>query len=99
MAAIVPFRMAIPKIKATYSLEPDVIRDLESIARKWQVSKSEAVSRAIRQANESKGEVSGALDALDKLQQIVAEKHVDAERWGREIRDERAASESERDDR
>jgi hypothetical protein len=88
--------MAVPRIKATYSLEPDVVRAIERIADKWQVSKSEAVSRAIRHASQSSGEVAEALEALDRLQQIVAEKQVDTESWAREAAGERAASDVKR---
>ena len=39
--------MAIPKIKATYSLDEPTVRKLEEIARKWETSKSDALSRLI----------------------------------------------------
>lgn len=40
--------MAIPKIKATYSLDPETIALLERVSRRWGVSKSEALRRAIQ---------------------------------------------------
>lgn len=42
--------MATTTIKATYSLDPDTVRLLERTARRWRVSKSEALRRAIRAA-------------------------------------------------
>ena len=42
--------MAIPKIKSTYSLDVETVRTLESLARRWNVSKTEVVRRAIRAA-------------------------------------------------
>jgi hypothetical protein len=37
-----------PRIKATYSLDVDTVQRLEQAAAHWGVSKSEALSRAIR---------------------------------------------------
>lgn len=88
--------MAVHKIKATYSLETDVVRALERIAKRWQVTKSEAVSRAIRQAADSKGAVTEALAALDELQRLVSENDVDLDRWVEDVEAERKASDKRR---
>ena len=40
--------MATPTIKSTYSLDVESVRALDDLARRWQVSKSEALRRAIR---------------------------------------------------
>lgn len=37
--------MALAKIKATYSLSEPTVRKLEEIARQWETSTSEALSR------------------------------------------------------
>ena len=62
--------MATPKIKATYSLDEPTVRRLEEIARKWETSKSDALSRLINQGavQEEDAEVRRKLDALDRYQ-------------------------------
>ena len=42
--------MAIPIVKATYSLDVNTVKALERMAKRWAVSKSEALRRAIRAA-------------------------------------------------
>ena len=44
--------MATPTIKSTYSLDVESVRALDDLARRWQVSKSEALRRAIRRAEQ-----------------------------------------------
>src|SRR5207249_7015562 len=48
-----PYRpdMALPMIKSTYTLDVATVRTLEALARRWKVSKSEALRRAIRSAS------------------------------------------------
>ena len=85
--------MSAATIKATYSLDPETIRSLERIARRWDVSKSEALRRAIRGA-ESADEGAGrseAVAALDELQGRLSLDKEAAERWARSIRSERTA--------
>ena len=62
--------MAITTIKSTYSLDVETVRTLESLARRWSVSKSEALRRAIRSAaaGEKSQRARDKLAALDKLQ-------------------------------
>ena len=61
--------MAITTIKSTYALDPDTVRTLNEIARRWKVSKSEALRRAIRAvASQVPEESQDALQALDTLQ-------------------------------
>ena len=66
--------MAIPKIKATYSLDEPTVRRLEEIARKWETSKSDALSRLINQgaSDEEDAEVKRKLDALDRYQKSMS---------------------------
>ena len=85
--------MPAASIKATYSLDPETIRSLERIARRWDVSKSEALRRAIRGAESAdagagRGE---ALAALDELQERLSLDEKSAERWSRSIGAERKA--------
>lgn len=84
--------MAIPKIKATYSLDVETIRALERAAARWQVSKSEALRRAILAAD-SGGLVphSETLDALDELQRAAGLTTKRARQWKAAVRRERRA--------
>ena len=85
--------MAVTTIKSTYSLDVETVRTLESLARRWNVSKSEVLRRAIRAAAEerSPGERS-ALESLRLLQASVKARGVDLKSWERELRAERRAS-------
>lgn len=85
--------MPAASIKATYSLDPETVRALERMARRWDVSKSEALRRAIRGA-ESADAGPGrreAVAALDELQERLSLDAGATARWSRAIRSERAA--------
>ncbi len=85
--------MAIPKIKSTYSLDVETVRTLESLARRWNVSKSEVLRRAIHAAAGEKSQrVREKLEALRQLQAYVQQRGIDVEAWARETRAERRAS-------
>ena len=73
--------MAIPKIKATYSLDEATVRKLAEIARKWETSKSDALSRLINQgASEVQdSEITRKLEALKRFQE--ANRDVTPEQW------------------
>lgn len=80
--------MASPSIKATYSLDPETVRLLERTARRWSVSKSEALRRAIRAA--ASGEMAAEGEAvLDRLQEAAKLKSGSATAWARQVREER----------
>lgn len=85
--------MAIPKVKSTYSLDVETVRTLESLARSWNVPKTEVLRRAIRAAarEESQSERS-ALESLRLLQTSVKARGIDLKHWERELRAERRAS-------
>ncbi len=89
--------MARTTVKATYSLDPGTVRALEGLARRWDVSKSEALRRAIRAAARDAQEDRDALSALDELQQSLRVSETSAEDWGAEVRAERRASGRRRD--
>jgi hypothetical protein len=95
--------MAIPKIKATYSLDVPTVRALERLAKIWGVSKSEVVRRAVRQAERSKDLMSekaaDAVAALDELEELLADRGEELEEWAKEVREIRKASSSKRLDR
>ena len=89
--------MAVTTIKSTYSLDVETVRTLESLARRWNVSKSEVLRRAIRAAaKEESTRASRKLAALDKLQASMKARGVDFAAWEREVRFTRDASSRER---
>ena len=84
--------MAITSIRTTYALDAATVKTLENTARRWGVSKSEALRRAIRSADSGPvSEDSGALAALTELQRSVAVSRPAARKWEREVRSERRA--------
>jgi len=89
--------MATSKIKSTYSLDVETVRQLEDVARRWNVSKSEVLRRAIRSAAALESPDQDALDALDRLQRSMdlTEKHSAA--WAKRVREERTATRSRAD--
>ena len=80
-------------VKATYTLDPETIRQLERIARAMGTSKSEAIRRAIALlASTEPAAGSDAVLALDELQQALAIDAGQAAAWQEAVRAERAAS-------
>lgn len=93
--------MATQTIKTTYALDVATVRSLESLARQWNVSKSEALRRAIR-ASASSAPSTAALEsveALDQLQLALRLKMADATRWSSAVRAERKAASRRRESR
>ena len=85
-----------PKVKATYSLDQATVRLLERVSRRWGVSKSEALRRAIRASAADTGLPNTKLDVLDRAQREVGLTPAAAAAWKRRVRQERrAASDSE----
>lgn len=85
--------MARLTIKATYALDPESVAALEGIARRWRVSKSEALRRAIHAASTNQRMTpSPALAALDKLQATTSLDEAGADRWADQVRSERQAT-------
>lgn len=85
--------MALITIKATYSLDVGTVRALEDLARRWSVSKSEALRRAIRSELERQpSRRDTRMRALRELQDAVASRGVDLAAWEREAREMRRAS-------
>jgi hypothetical protein len=87
--------MASTSIKATYSLDPETVRLLERTARRWSVSKSEALRRAIRAAASLDDEALAEV-TLDRLQQAAGLTSATAATWARDVRAERGRSQSRR---
>jgi hypothetical protein len=84
--------MAIPKIKATYSLDTETVRLLERLARKWDVSKSEALRRLVRESAVEERVSSPATDPVDRWQASLGLTEAVAAAWARHARAERRAS-------
>ena len=81
--------MASPSVKATYSLDVETLRVLERVARKWGVSKSEALRRAIRASASIGAEPESPTAALDQLQAAASLSAARATAWARDVRAER----------
>ena len=84
--------MARTSVKATYALDVETVQALEKMAARWEVSKSEALRRAIRAA--AAAEVPRGregLDRLDRLQRAIALSPARAAAWVKDIRAERRA--------
>ncbi len=88
--------MAIPKIKATYSLDAETTALLDKLARRWAVSKSEALRRIIRAAGSAAEsgttQANPRLAAFDRAQQSLGLTERVAAVWERQVRAERKAS-------
>jgi hypothetical protein len=84
--------MAMPSssVKATYSLDLDTVRMLERMARKWNVSKSEALRRAIHLSSAAMPPESEApLAAFDRLRASTTLREPQVRRWLEDIAAER----------
>ena len=82
--------MAITSVRSTYSLDVETMKRIESLARRWDVSKSEVLRRAIRMADEQSA-VSERVEAFRRLQASMSLTPAQADAWVAEIRAERDA--------
>lgn len=96
--------MSAPKVKVTYSLDPEAVKQLERLARIWKTTKSGALRRALDVAADSEpklarrrtkaqrqAEIDRKLAALSDLQASMNLSKADAEEWARQVREERQA--------
>jgi Arc/MetJ-type ribon-helix-helix transcriptional regulator len=88
--------MASTVVRTTYALDEDTVRRLDGLARQWNVSKSEALRRAIRTADTTAGSPDDRLKALDELQASIRLTRTRAQTWVRELRQERRRSTTRR---
>jgi hypothetical protein len=89
--------MAIPRIKSTYSLDVETVRSLDGVAKRWKVSKSEALRRVIRAAAEEAGpQAADALGVLDTLQATAGLSAKEARAWAAGAQAERRAASARR---
>ena len=85
--------MAVPTVKTTYSLDLETVRMLEQMAKRWNVSKSAALRRAIRiAASQPAPGIDVGLKALDELQTSLRLSAEKARRWEQRVRNERRAA-------
>ena len=85
--------MAIITVKSTYSLDVETASQLESLAKYWNTSKSAALRRAIRSAAEQALPEGGErLNALDRLQDLLALDRESASGWENQVRQGRRAT-------
>jgi len=85
--------MATTTIKSTYALDVDTVRQLDAMARRWKVYKSEALRRAIRAAAaQQPSEEREALDALQALQDALGLTETVARAWEDRVRSERRSA-------
>ena len=84
--------MAISKVKSTYSLDAETVRMLAELARKWRVSKSEALRRIIRAAAADHAAGRGPVDALEMAQKALDLSADAARLWAQRVRSERRTS-------
>jgi hypothetical protein len=82
--------MATQSVKTTYSLDVETVRTLEDLARRWNVSKSEALRRAIRASSgRAATEELTPVEALDRVQRSLGLTPQSAGRWAAAARRER----------
>jgi hypothetical protein len=75
-------------VSATFSLDPESLKKLTELARSWQVSKSEALRRAILSVASPKPPIRThkRMAALHSLRKSMRDRGVDFEKWQRELR-------------
>ena len=73
--------MATPTVKSTYVMDLETAETLDRLARDWQVSRSEALRRAIRSAAVSDAPERVAL--FRSIQRAAGVTRAKADRWAR----------------
>ena len=82
--------MATITVKSTYSLDVETVRQLENLAKRWQTTKSGALRRAIQDAARHAPPLDReGLDALDRLQDLLALDRSTAAGWEDGVKRER----------
>ncbi|HEX7878308.1 MAG TPA: ribbon-helix-helix protein, CopG family [Candidatus Eisenbacteria bacterium] len=84
--------MATPSVKTTYSLDVKTLRALDGMAKRWKVSRSEALRRIILTAASAPAPPEeDPIAILNRLQKSLALTEVEADEWVERVRDERRA--------
>ena len=84
--------MARVTVRATFRLDVETARKVEQLTKQWQVSKSEAVRRAIHSAAITEAALPPALQAFWSLQRSLGLSKSEAMRWEKRIREIRYTS-------
>ena len=78
---------------STLNLDAETLRQLENLAKRWNTSNSAALRRAIRAAAEQPlPEDDKRLNALDRLQDLLALDRESASGWENQVMQERLAA-------
>jgi hypothetical protein len=92
--------MAILTVRTTYALDVPTVRALDRIARRWKVSKSEALRRVIRSADQkAAADHSEGLEALNQLQKSLGLTAAEARAWATRVRRERRTASARSENR
>lgn len=80
--------MAKKTIRTTFALDPETVEDLDRLAERWNVSKSEVIRRIVNTAAviDEADAAADALAALEELQKRLALTPEKTEAWLRELR-------------
>jgi hypothetical protein len=88
--------MATMTIRSTYALDVETVRKLEDLARRWGVSKSEALRRSVRAASETHTGVADRLQAFERAQRAANLTMAQASKINKRLRAIRHASSARR---
>ena len=78
--------------KSTCSLDVGSIRLLKVLARRWKVSESEVLRRALRIAVGKEGPGKATTGSLDRLQASLRKRKVNVTGWEQAVKHERRAA-------
>ena len=81
--------MAKKTIRSTFALDPETVADLDHLAERWNVSKSEVIRRIVNTAAiiDEADAASDAIAALEELQRRLALTPEKTEAWLRHARE------------
>ena len=80
--------MATSETRTTYALDEETVQRLAHLARRWNMSQSDALKQAVRAADADASE-DKRIAALDALQASMKLSPEAAESWASQVRDER----------
>lgn len=83
-------------VRSTYALDVETVRKLEELAKKWGVSKSEALRRSVHSATNAEINSPDPLQVFEALQRSLNLSENRAAKWQENVRAVRRASSSRR---
>ena len=90
--------MAASTIRTTYALDAETVDRLKTLAREWNVSKSEALRRVIKSARVH-AESRTPAEALDRVQHALALTPPKVAAWATRLKRERRQASAKRETR